>query len=96
MKLVPVALTGSLGAVALAAALSTWPVPSYSCGGQPCPPPELEKGNNGYGQEKRGIDDGTNPGSDNGAGIPAGGPGADLAGMDSKQNGSADDGGNLR
>jgi hypothetical protein len=35
--------------------------------GDYCPPEETAKGNNGYGQEKRGLSDGTNAGSDNGA-----------------------------
>lgn len=35
--------------------------------GDYCPPDETAKGNNGYGQEKRGLSDGTNAGSDNGA-----------------------------
>ena len=32
-----------------------------------CPPDTQAKGNNGWGQEKRGLSDGTNNGSDNGA-----------------------------
>jgi hypothetical protein len=35
--------------------------------GDYCPPDTAEKGNNGWGQEKRGLSDGTNNGSDNGA-----------------------------
>ena len=66
--------------------------PAYACG-SPCPPPdplpEPTKGNNGFGQEKHGApQDGENPGSDQGAGIPSGGPGAGLAGRVSKQNGT--------
>ena len=65
--------------------------PAYACGGYPCPPPEPEptKGNNGFGQEKHGApQDGENPGSEQGKGIPSGGPGAGLAGSASKQNGT--------
>ena len=65
--------------------------PAYACGGYPCPPPEPEptKGNNGFGQEKHGApQDGENPGSDQGKGIPSGGPGAGWAGFDSKQDGT--------
>ena len=57
-----------------------------------------EAANNGYGQEKHekyGVDasgnviqDTTNPGSDNGLGVPQGGPGAGQAGEDSKQDGT--------
>ena len=42
--------------------------------------------NNGYGQEKRGIFDGENPGSNKGGGVAQGGSGAGQAGKDSKQD----------
>ena len=66
--------------------------PAYACGG-PCPEPEPEpeptKGNNGFGQEKHGApQDGENPGSDQGQGVPRGGPGAGMAGEESKQDGT--------
>ena len=48
-----------------------------------------EKGNNGFGQEKHGApQDGETPGSDNGQGVPQGGPGAGMAGAVSKQDGT--------
>lgn len=65
--------------------------PAYACGGLPCPEEPLPKikGNNGFGQEKHGVSqDGENKGSDNGQGIASGGPGAGMAGQDSKQNGT--------
>jgi hypothetical protein len=43
------------------------PPPCCYCPPPPCPEEPREKGNNGWGQEKnKGINDGTNAGSDNG------------------------------
>ena len=62
--------------------------PAYACGDGSCEP-EPTRGNNGFGQEKHGApQDGENPGSDQGRGVPRGGPGAGSAGQDSKQNGT--------
>ncbi len=66
--------------------------PAYATGClTDCQPPEPEppRGNNGFGQEKRGEpQDSENPGSDRGNGVPRGGPGAGSAGQDNKQNGT--------
>ena len=68
--------------------------PAYACGGLPCPPTDEEplpkiKRNTGFGQEKHGApQDGENKGSDQGQGVPRGGPGAGMAGHDSKQDGT--------
>ena len=51
----------ALGGIGLTAA--------YACGSGECEPPPPEttgKANNGWGQEKKGKTDGTNPGSDEG------------------------------
>ena len=67
--------------------------PAYACGDGSCEPPpppeETTNGNNGFGQEMQGNpQDGTNPGSFQGGGVPAGGPGAGMAGDVSKLNGT--------
>ena len=82
---------GSLAGAALVAAFFFGATNSaYACGDGSCEPPSVTtKGNNGFGQEKQGApQDGENPGSDKGKGVPRGGPGAGLAGEDSKQNGT--------
>jgi hypothetical protein len=63
MKLLQI-VTVSAGMVLAGAGFSV----SYACGDGGCePPPETStKGNNGWGQEKKGKHDGTNAGSDNG------------------------------
>ncbi len=78
------------GAALVAALLFGAGGPAFACGDGSCEPPtETTKGNNGFGQEKHGAaQDGENPGSDKGKGVPRGGPGAGLAGEDSKQNGT--------
>lgn len=78
---------------ALALAGASFPIiaasPAFAEGEPPPPEPEPTKGNNGFGQEKRGIFDGENAGSDDGTGIAGGGEGAGLAGQDSKQDDTA-------
>ncbi len=82
---------GSLALVLAASTLSVAAVsPAYATG---CyctePEPGPTRGNNGFGQEKREEpQDGENPGSDNGRGVPSGGPGAGSAGQNTKQNGT--------
>lgn len=81
--------SSSLAGAALVAALFFSAAGSaYACGDGGCEP-EPTKGNNGFGQEMQcAVQDGENPGSDEGKGVPRGGPGAGRAGADSKQDGT--------
>jgi hypothetical protein len=83
-------VAGMLAAAAILSVGSVGFTAAYACGDGSCNPPETtSKGNNGFGQEKHGaVQDGENPGSDKGRGTPNGGPGAGMAGQDSKQNGT--------
>lgn len=92
MKYVANSGAALLGLALAAASVTLLTVsPAYACGGLPCPeePEPTTKGNNGFGQEKQGAtQDGENAGSDKGKGVPKGGPGAGMAGQDSKQDGT--------
>jgi hypothetical protein len=97
MKSTRSTITGLLALGLAASSFSLAAVsPAYATGdcgcGCDCPEPEEPRyrANNGFGQEKRGFDDGTNAGSDNGGGEAQGGPGVGLTGAVSKQDESDD------
>jgi hypothetical protein len=76
-------------AALIASALATASFTSAASAHDNAPPVSKFHANNGYGQEKHGNpQDGENPGSNKGKGVPKGGLGAGKAGAASKQNGT--------